>query len=250
MPKTKIDMSKHKDGSHWGYMNPALPIAMALLVFSLLKPSSALSLHSIQAFTFQDKTFVAYEISTTAFDPQIYTASQNSPPLPPDLPLSWDVRNALQTDLTGDGIPEITILVWRPWRDLPYMRWSKGPSPIADSHDENGDSCHVILIEPNPEDTKASDRPHKSYREIWAGSALPVPLVRIAAGDVDGDDVEELVALEGDYATGRDGPGERISVWQWNGFGFTMEWESEEGIFEGLALLDVNEDAICDIITW
>jgi len=204
-----------------------------------------------RAYTFQDNTFI--EITPSSANPgtPVQTSFQDPPPIPGDLPSSWDMRNAIYTDLTGDGKPEIVLLVWRPWRDWPIMRWSKTPSPIAGFHDMDGDSCHIILIDPHPyEDTGATSASSRSYREIWAGSALPVPLIQIAAGDIDGDDANELIALEGTYTNGRDGAGNRMAVWRWNGFGFTMQWRSEQAECTGLALEDVNGDGIADIITW
>jgi hypothetical protein len=228
-------------------------LALAFTFFLIIPAHSTGSEASILAFIFQDDTFITCKISTAVFNPQVYAELHQPPALPDDLPGSWDVRNALDADFTGDDIAELALLVWRPWRDWPFMRWSKGPSPIADFHDEQGDSCHIILIDPNP-GGKSSERSltlyKHSYREIWAGSALPVPLVQIAAGDVNGDGLVDLVALEGDYESGRDGAGHCVSIWQWNGFGFTMEWRSEPGCFAGLAVQDVNNDEIIDIIAW
>ncbi len=204
-----------------------------------------------RVYTYQDNTFI--EIKSPSANPgtPMQTSFHDPPPIPGDLPSSWDVRNAIYTDLTGDGKPEIVLLVWRPWRDWPIMRWSKTPSPIAGFHDTGGDSCHIILIDPHPyEDTGATSASSRSYREIWAGSALPIPLIQIAAGDIDGDDANELIALEGTYADGRDGVGNRMAVWRWNGFGFTMQWRSEQAEYTGFALQDVNGDGNADIITW
>jgi len=152
------------------------------------------------------------------------------PPLPP-LPPDWYIAAAALADATNDGNPEWALLVWRPWRDWPIQRWSSAPSPIAGFHDAAGDSCHLILLDP------------ADGREIWAGSALPAPLLALAVGDVDGDGRNEVVTLEGDYATGRDGPATRVDVWRWNGFGFTMEWRSPPGTFHQLRLTDGDNDS-------
>jgi hypothetical protein len=157
-----------------------------------------------------------------------------SPCLPP-LPSDWLVTASALADVSGDGTPEWVLLVWRPWRDWPTQRWSPVPSPIADFHDAAGNSCHLILLEPG------------SGREIWAGSALPVPLLALAVGDVDGDGDNEVVTLEGDYASGRAGPATRVDVWQWNGFGFTMEWRSTPGRFRQLCLTGRHNNGILDI---
>ena len=156
---------------------------------------------------------------------------------------SWHITAAALADVTGDDAPEWVLLVWRPWRDWPIQRWSSVPSPIAGFHDAAGESCHLILLDPRDPSTGSGQR----GREIWAGSALPAPLLALAVGDVDGDDRNEVVTLEGDYATGRDGPATRVDVWRWNGFGFTLEYRSPASTFRELCLTDVNNDSILDI---
>jgi hypothetical protein len=138
-------------------------------------------------------------------------------------------------DVTGDGAAEWALLVWRPWRDWPIQRWLPVPSPIAGFHDAAGDSCHLILLDP------------RDGHEIWAGSALPAPLLALAVGDVDGSGDNEVVTLEGDYATGRDGPATRVNVWHWDSFGFTLEWHSPPGVFHEIRLTDVNGDGTLDV---
>lgn len=154
-------------------------------------------------------------------------------------PATWDIRAAHYADVTGDGAPECVLLVWRPWRDWPIMRWREGKSPIADFRDAQGDSAHVIVTEPDGVG---------GYREVWAGSALPIPLCALEVGDVDGDGLNELVALDTDYVTGRAGPGRAVSVWAWNDFGFSIEWRSGVGRFYALRLTPPDADgaqAVC-----
>jgi hypothetical protein len=169
-----------------------------------------------------------------------------------NLPSSWRVLAALSTDLTRDGSPECTLLVWRPWADWPIMQWSDTPSPIAAHRDANGDSAHIILVEPTKDERRKtkdeSPISNLQHHEIWAGSALAAPIVQIAAGDVDGDGWQELVALEGDYATGRNGPARHVAVWRWNGFGFNLVWRSPPGRFVALALADVDGDGAVEIL--
>jgi hypothetical protein len=118
------------------------------------------------------------------------------------------------------------------------MRWSEGTSPIADNRDARGESAHVILVEPSA---------GGGYREIWAGSALPAPILHLEVGDVDGDGQNELVTLEGDYETGREGPARHVAVWEWNGFGFTLGWRSPPVRLMALLLADADGDGTLDV---
>ena len=164
-----------------------------------------------------------------------------------DLPASWQIRGARYADLTADGAPECVFLVWRPWADWPIMRWSDAPSPIADHRDAGGDSAHIILIEPLS--AEPAQRRGRSYHKVWAGSALAAPVVQMAVGDVNGDGRNELIVLEGDYATGRDGPAYQMAVWRWNGFGFTLAWRSRlDTPLTGLAVIDLNGDGAAEIL--
>jgi len=205
-----------------------LLIAIAIVILALLPRSAPLI--PWQVYAFHDGSFTLLPASLFPASPPIPLS-----PCPSLVPPTWHVTAAVLADVTGDGISEWVLLVWRPWRDWPTQRWSSAPSPIAGFHDTAGDSCHLILLDP------------RDGREIWAGSALPAPLLALVVGDVDGDGREEVVTLEGEYGTGRDGPATHVNVWRWNGFGFTLQYRSPPGTFRQLRLTDADNRGILDI---
>jgi hypothetical protein len=127
-------------------------------------------------------------------------------------PAGWQVKRARFADLNRDGIPEAELLVWRPFQPWPVDRVLPYGGRIAAYQDIQGLSCHLILI----------GWRRGAYRELWAGSALAQPLVDFAAADLDGDGRQELVALEGRYSDPDANHGMELSVWEWNGFGFSL----------------------------
>lgn len=145
----------------------------------------------------------------TNFEPSLDAASCLALPVPED----WDVRRALLGDLTGEARPLCTLLLWRPWRDVATSRWSWVESSVARYRDAAGESAHIALLEPS-----ASN----GYREVWVASALPQPATDMLVADLTGDGGLELVLLETSYQQGREGAGEQVSVWRWNGFSFTL----------------------------
>jgi hypothetical protein len=209
----------------WQVIRGAAVIATVVLLASL--PSSTPPA-PWQVYTFRDDSF------TTRFT--LSPCRLAAPALCPFTQPTWHVTASTLADVTRDGLPEWTLVVWRPWRDWPIQQWSAVSSPIADFRDAAGDSCHLILLDP------------RDGRQIWAGSALPAPLLAVAIGDVDGDGRNELATLEGDYVTGRDGPASRVGVWKWNGFGFTLEWHSSPSSIHQLCLTDADGDSILDAL--
>jgi hypothetical protein len=203
-----------------GFSRPTMIVIVSLALLSCAVPSPAW-----QVYGFRDGDFVPL--------PDVHKAGTFSALVPdsalPATPADWRVTFAALADATGDGQPEWVLLVRRPWRDWPIQEWASVPSPIADFHDAAGDSCHLILLDP------------ENGHEVWAGSALPAPLLALVVGDVDGDGVDEVVTLEGNYDAGWDGPASHVDVWQWNGFGFSLEWRSPEGAFRQLALTGTSD---------
>jgi len=208
-------------------------VFMALISLSASAPPTHWRVYAFQEGAFRSLVLPRQQAAN------LLVSSPSDPPamLSPELvPLTWRIVGSALADVTGDGSPEWALVVWRPWRDWPIQSWSAAPSPIAGFHDAAGKSCHLILLD------------GRDGREVWAGSALPAPILALAVGDVDGDGRNEAVTLEGDYATGRNGPASRVDVWKWNGFGFTLEWRSPPGVLHRLGLTDANDDGILDMV--
>jgi hypothetical protein len=133
-------------------------------------------------------------------------------------PPAWQVLDGQVTDLNWDGTPEITLLVWRPFKPWPVDTWLPYGGRIEEFHDANGMSCHLILI----------GWKQGVYRELWAGSAMADPVKSFAAADLRGDGHQYLITLEGKYTDPRSAPARRLKVWEWNGFGFTAVNELDD----------------------
>jgi len=152
-------------------------------------------------------------------------------------PAGWTVVQAEFTELNKDGTPEVTLLVWRPFRPWPVDQWLPHAGRIASFQDAEGNSCQIILI---------GWRGHE-YGEIWAGSALAEPVKSFATADLNADNIQELVTLEGSYGDSPSAPARAIKVWGWNGFGFSVV-SVMEGIFHKLALVQANAGRILILV--
>ena len=152
-------------------------------------------------------------------------------------PAVWTVVQAEITDLNQDGTPEATLLVWRSFRQWPVDQWLPHGGRIDSFHDDQGNSCHIILV----------GWRGGAYGELWAGSALAEPVNSFAATDLNGDNAQELVTLEGSYADSHSAPAHALKVWEWNGFGFSVV-SVMEGKFNELALAKANAGRILILV--
>ncbi len=85
---------------------------------------------------------------------------------------------------------------------------------------------------------------HGRFDLLWGGSPVEQPVVELDFGDVDNDGRGELVVLEAPAGTGPGCPARWMSLWRWNGWGFTLLWRSAEGQFRDLTLCDVDGDGV------
>jgi hypothetical protein len=150
-------------------------------------------------------------------------------------PPAWHVAQAQITDLNRDGLPEVILLVWRPFKPWPVDAWLPHGGRIQSFHDSNGLSCHIILI----------GWKQAAFRELWAGSAMADPVKHFVAADLAGNGRPYLVTLEGVYDDPPFAPSRRLNVWEWNGFGFSIvnEWE-EAHAFSLMGIAQIDEKQV------
>jgi len=148
-------------------------------------------------------------------------------------PESWRVGAARLGDLNRDGLPELVLLVWRPWQPWPVDKVLPYGGRIAGFQNADGMSCHLILI----------GWRGQSFGERWAGSALADPLNAIEVADLDGDGRIELAALEGSYLNSPSSPADSLTIWAWNGFGFGLI-DRQPGSFRNLSLITTGQRVI------
>jgi hypothetical protein len=152
-------------------------------------------------------------------------------------PEGWEVIQVSISDLNRDDQPEVALLLWREFAPWPVDAYMLHPGRIQDFHDAHNRSCHLILI----------GWRRQAFREIWAGSALSDPIAAFSAIDIDDDGWQELIALEGAYNRSKH-VAQAITVWDWNGFGFTLRWRSLGGRFQALTAAHLHDGPIFLIV--
>jgi hypothetical protein len=148
---------------------------------------------------------------------------------------SWDVRQLLVADVNNDGKQEVGFVLWKPFRLEPAILYDTFGFP---SLWEEGSLRNHLFIYGWRDD---------AWQHLWCSSPVADPIMEVAAADVDGDGANELVVLEGSYDA-PDAPARHVSLWRWNGWGFTLQWRGPGGVWDRLMLQDVTDDGVLDIL--
>jgi len=151
-----------------------------------------------------------------------------------------------EIDLTGDGIPERVrqvgeqVVIHRDsievWRSPP--EWQVVDLSLGDPNDDGRGELLLAFWKPDAAGVPRSHPFIIGYREglvrtLWGGSAVSDPIHEVELGDVDGDNVQELIVLE-EHGAGLD---RAVTVWRWHGWGFSLMWRSPQGPYRDLALI-------------
>lgn len=178
-----------------------------------------------------------------------------------DAPAESPPAGPLSADLDADGVPE--MVRWeggrvRVERDGETV-WASEPEwRVVDVAvgDFWNDYRQEVLLALWKDDAAGVPRSHPfimghrhgRYDLLWGGSAVAAPIRELDLGDADGDGRNELVVLEGTYEEAQDEPARYLTVWRWNGWGFTLLWRSAEGRYDSLRLVDVDGDGAVEIV--
>jgi poly-gamma-glutamate synthesis protein (capsule biosynthesis protein) len=150
-------------------------------------------------------------------------------------------------DFTGDGIREI---VRREGEAVEFLQddrlaWRSPPEwQVRDLAlgDPNQDGRFEALLAVDK--AEGTSQPFVmgyrggSYHDLWGGSPVHAPILEVVLGDLDGDGLEELAAIE----AAAEGSGRYLTVWRWHGWGFSLVWRSPPGDYRDLILLPAEND--------
>jgi poly-gamma-glutamate synthesis protein (capsule biosynthesis protein) len=148
-------------------------------------------------------------------------------------------------DLTGDGLPETVRMksgaaeilqgsqvVWRS-----PLEWRVRDAALGDPN-RDGRFEAMLAADTGQGLSQPFVLGYRGgrYRDLWGGSPVAAPIHELELGDLDGDGLEELAAIEA-----ADGA-RYLTVWRWHGWGFSLMWRSLPGAYSDLVILPAEAD--------
>lgn len=116
-------------------------------------------------------------------------------------PEEWWVDNFILADANNDGRINLNLSLWK--------AGSYGPcKPFWETGEDNLVRNHLFIF----------NLVDGVYKPAWHSSSLSRPNYELFFEDITGSGKNELVTFEGNYNDPKD---TRVSVWKWNGWGFT-----------------------------
>jgi poly-gamma-glutamate synthesis protein (capsule biosynthesis protein) len=138
-------------------------------------------------------------------------------------PADWWIDNYILADSNNDGVLDVNLSVWKAGNfgaSKPF--WIKENDMSVKNH-------FFVFGFVNGE-----------MRPIWQSSNLEAPNCEFIFADINGDEENELVVVEGDYSEKPKCDGNYVAVWKWNDWGFSNEWRSEKGNFSDLEIEKID----------
>ncbi len=199
----------------------------------------------------QDQNWVTYLPAGEGYQPRALDPAPPIPAPPPFLTADLDADGTPETIHLKDGQVQVEEGGQVVWQSTPERRIVD--MVAGDAWDDLRQELIMALWQKDAEGVPRSQpfiigHRHGRYDILWGGSPVADPIYDLDLGDVNGDGRNELVVLEGDYADPPDQPAHFLTVWRWNGWGYTLLWRSEVGRFRDLHLLDIDGDGGVEIV--
>lgn len=140
-----------------------------------------------------------------------------------ETPAEWKVEDFILADSTNKGETYLNLLVWKSGSYGPHQ-------PIWIKENDLSIKNHLFIF-------KIKDL---KIEPIWQSSALLAPNCEILITDINNDQENELIVLEGDYKNQKC-EGQYVAVWKWHEWGFQNEWRSEKGNYQNLRIEFFNQ---------
>jgi poly-gamma-glutamate synthesis protein (capsule biosynthesis protein) len=146
-------------------------------------------------------------------------------------PTEWWIDDFILADSNNDGIKEINLSLWK------AGNFGSSKPFWVEENDMSIKNHFFVLRFKNG-----------AVEEVWGSSNLSEPNCEFKIVDIDNDEENELVVIEGDYSEDFKCNGNYVAVWEWNDWGFSNQWRSEKGNFSGLEIekIDGNNRIIVD----
>lgn len=138
-------------------------------------------------------------------------------------PANWQIDKFVLADANNDGLIDLNLSLWKPGSfgsSKPF--WVKENDPSVKNHffiyDLVGDKLKMV----------------------WGSSNLSAPNCEFLIQDIDDDNKNELLVIEGEYSVKTVCQGNYIALWRWNGWGFSNDWRSPRGDYSNLKMEEKN----------
>ncbi len=134
-------------------------------------------------------------------------------------PADWQVDSFVLADADNDGVVDINLSVWKPGNfgtSQPF--WVKENDMSIKNH------FFVFNLVDN------------QVKALWQSSNLEKPNCEFLLADIDNDQKNDLVVIEGEYGDNASCQGKYLAIWKWNDWGFSNYWRSLPGEFANLQI--------------